>query len=46
LPGIALTTVLGVLSDRHGRKKILTHALLFGIAGGLCAFAPVLTLVR
>jgi ACDE family multidrug resistance protein len=40
LPGIALTPVLGVLSDRHGRKKILVPALLlFGVAGGLCALA-------
>jgi MFS transporter, ACDE family, multidrug resistance protein len=40
LPGIALTPVLGVLSDRHGCKKILVPALLlFGAAGGLCAFA-------
>lgn len=40
VPGVLLTPVLGVLSDRHGRKKILTPALLiFGIAGGLCAFA-------
>jgi MFS transporter, ACDE family, multidrug resistance protein len=40
LPGIALTPVLGVLSDRHGRRKILIPALfLFGIAGSLCAFA-------
>jgi MFS transporter, ACDE family, multidrug resistance protein len=40
LPGISLTPVLGVLSDRHGRRKILIPALLlFGIAGGLCAFA-------
>ena len=40
LPGIVLTPVLGVLSDRHGRKKILTPALiLFGVAGGLCVFA-------
>jgi MFS transporter, ACDE family, multidrug resistance protein len=39
LPGVALTPVLGVLSDRHGRRKILVPALLlFGIAGGLCAF--------
>ena len=34
LPGILLTPVLGVLSDRHGRKKILVPALLlFGVAG-------------
>lgn len=40
LPGIFLAPVLGVLSDRHGRKKILMPALLlFGIAGGLCTFA-------
>jgi ACDE family multidrug resistance protein len=40
LPGVALTPILGILSDRHGRKKILTPALiLFGVAGGLCAFA-------
>jgi ACDE family multidrug resistance protein len=40
LPGVALTPVLGVLSDRHGRRKILVPALLlFGITGGLCAFA-------
>jgi len=39
LPGVALTPVLGVLSDRHGRRKILVPALLlFGAAGGLCAF--------
>jgi ACDE family multidrug resistance protein len=40
-PGIILTPVLGVLADRHGRKKILVPSLmLFGIAGGACAFAP------
>jgi ACDE family multidrug resistance protein len=40
LPGIVLTPVLGVLSDRYGRKRMLIPALLtFGIAGGLCAFA-------
>jgi MFS transporter, ACDE family, multidrug resistance protein len=40
LPGVALTPVLGVLSDRHGRRRILVPALLlFGVAGGLCAFA-------
>jgi MFS transporter, ACDE family, multidrug resistance protein len=39
LPGIVMTPVLGVLSDRHGRKKILVPALLlFGMAGGACAF--------
>jgi MFS transporter, ACDE family, multidrug resistance protein len=40
LPGIVMTPLLGVLSDRYGRKKILVPALLlFGIAGGACAFA-------
>ncbi len=40
LPGIVLTPVLGVMSDRYGRKSILVPALLlFGIAGGMCAFA-------
>jgi ACDE family multidrug resistance protein len=40
LPGIAMTPLLGVLSDRYGRKKILVPALLlFGLAGGACAFA-------
>ena len=40
LPGIVLTPVLGVLADRHGRKKILVPALLlFGIVGGACFFA-------
>jgi MFS transporter, ACDE family, multidrug resistance protein len=40
LPGILMTPVLGILSDRYGRKKILVPALLlFGLAGGACAFA-------
>lgn len=40
LPGIVLTPVLGIMSDRYGRKSILVPALLlFGIAGGMCAFA-------
>jgi MFS transporter, ACDE family, multidrug resistance protein len=40
LPGIVMTPVLGVLSDRYGRKRILVPALLlFGLAGGACAFA-------
>ena len=38
LPGILMTPLLSVLSDRYGRKKILVPALLlFGIAGS--AFA-------
>ena len=40
VPGVLLTPLLGVLSDRYGRKRILTPALLlFGVAGGLCALA-------
>jgi MFS transporter, ACDE family, multidrug resistance protein len=40
LPGIVMTPLLGILSDRYGRKKILVPALLlFGLAGGACAFA-------
>lgn len=40
LPGIVLTPLLGIMSDRYGRKAILTPALLiFGIAGGLSAFS-------
>ena len=39
-PGVLLAPVLGILADRLGRKKILVPALLlFGIAGGACAFA-------
>ncbi len=40
LPGIVLTPVLGIMSDRYGRKKILVPALLiFGLAGGLAALS-------
>ncbi len=39
LPGVLLTFVWGALSDRFGRRKILVPSLmLFGIAGGACAF--------
>ncbi|MGB3683834.1 MAG: MFS transporter [Rubrobacteraceae bacterium] len=49
LPGIVLTPVLGIMSDRYGRKKILVPALLlFGLAGGLgflsTSFGMLLTL--
>jgi MFS transporter, ACDE family, multidrug resistance protein len=40
LPGVLLTPIWGVLSDRHGRKKILVPSLLlFGVAGASCALA-------
>ncbi len=40
LPGVFLTPVAGVLSDKFGRKKILVPSLLlFGLAGGACALA-------
>lgn len=41
LPGIALPPLWGVLADRHGRKAALVVGLVvFGAAGGACAFAP------
>ena len=40
LPGILLTPVAGVLSDRYGRRKVLVPSLfLFGVAGAACALA-------
>ena len=39
LPGAILTPVVGVMSDRYGRKKILIPSLfLFAIAGTACTF--------
>ncbi len=39
LPGIVLTPLLGILSDRIGRKKVLIPSLvIFAIAGTACAF--------
>ncbi len=41
LPAILLAPVLGIVADRLGRKRVLSWALLlFGLAGGACAFAP------
>ena len=40
VPGVVFTPILGVLADRWGRKKVLVPSLmLFGLAGGACAFA-------
>lgn len=40
-PGILIAPIIGVLSDRYGRREILVPCLaIFGIAGGLAAFAP------
>lgn len=41
IPGIILTPVSGMLSDRYGRKSVLVPALVIsGCAGAACAFAP------
>ena len=41
LPALVLTPICGILSDRFGRRTVLVPAvILFGIAGGCCAFAP------
>jgi ACDE family multidrug resistance protein len=40
-PGIVLAPVIGVLADRFGRRRVLVPCLaLFGVSGGLAAFAP------
>ena len=40
LPGVLLTSVAGVLSDKYGRRNILVPSLLlFGVAGTACALA-------
>ncbi|HUU29805.1 MAG TPA: MFS transporter [archaeon] len=39
LPGVILTPIFGILADRLGRRKVLVPSLiLFGVAGGACAF--------
>lgn len=41
LPGIILAPLLGVIADRVSRKRVLVFSLLlYGLAGGACAFAP------
>ncbi|HEX9969806.1 MAG TPA: MFS transporter [Acidimicrobiales bacterium] len=40
-PGILLAPVIGVLADRFGRREVLVPCLaIFGVAGGLAAWAP------
>lgn len=40
-PGILLAPVIGVLADRYGRRAVVVPCLtVFGISGGLAAFAP------
>jgi MFS family permease len=40
-PGIVLAPIIGVLSDRYGRRETVVPCLVvFGLAGGLAAFAP------
>ncbi len=40
LPGVMFTPILGVLTDRWGRKQILIPALVvFGLSGAACALA-------
>lgn len=41
LPGIVLAPVVGVLADRHGRRRVLVPCLVaFGVFGALSAVAP------
>ena len=40
-PGILLAPIIGVLADRYGRREVVVPCLaIFGVAGGLAAFAP------
>ena len=40
-PGILLAPLIGVLADRYGRRTVVVPCLaLFGVAGGLAAWAP------
>ncbi|MBW3536327.1 MAG: MFS transporter [Actinobacteria bacterium] len=42
-PGILLAPIIGVLSDRYGRREVVVPCLvIFGVAGGLAAMAPTL----
>ena len=40
-PGIVLAPVIGLLSDRYGRRAVVVPCLVvFGLTGGMAAFAP------
>ena len=40
-PGIVLAPIIGFLSDRYGRRTVVVPCLVvFGLAGGMSAFAP------
>ena len=40
-PGIVLAPVIGLLSDRYGRRAVVVPCLVvFGLAGGMAAFSP------
>ncbi|MFH1650752.1 MAG: MFS transporter [Chloroflexota bacterium] len=46
LPGIFLSPVAGILSDRVGRKRLVVPALFFfGITGGACALTTSLSML-
>ncbi|MEM9133819.1 MAG: MFS transporter [Actinomycetota bacterium] len=41
LPGVLMAPIIGVMADRHGRRRILVPCLtLFGLAAVASAFAP------
>jgi MFS transporter, ACDE family, multidrug resistance protein len=41
LPGVVVAPLIGLLADRHGRRRVLVPCLvLYGIAGGLAGLAP------
>ena len=40
-PGVVMAPLIGVLADRFGRREVVVPCLvLFGLSGGLAAFAP------
>lgn len=42
-PGILLAPIIGVLSDRYGRREVVVPCLvIFGVAGGMASMAPTL----